>query len=457
MKKGLLVFILSLVFIFSTEAQVIGLWKGNLHISGQTLKMNVKFYEDDGKLAGNLDIPQQSAIGLRLSNIEENENNIKFEFVISSSNILKFDGKVNGDSIKGDFQQMTFSGKFELQKETEDKKVTKNENEEEVVFYNGKIKLCGTLSIPDRKKKNPAIVLISGSGAQTRDEEVFGFPIFKIISDTLTKNGFAVLRYDDRGIGCSDGVLVKSNYDDLVGDVISAINLLKGRKDIDANKIGLLGHSEGGIIAPITATKTRDVNFIINLAGSGDIGTKIIIEQSGKMSRLSGVSEEDIKRDSIMNVNVHNTIIHDTGWVNSEREYKKYLSDKLNENSALTDSVKEKTLENLNSAIDIWKQVWFKSFLSTNPADYLEKLTIPVLAIFAEKDTQVDALPNSQKVEAALKRAGNKNYKVMIIPNANHLFQVAGTGLPNEYVTLKKEFEPSLLPTIVNWLSETVR
>ena len=406
MKKGLLVFILCLVFVFSTEAQVIGLWKGNLHISGQTLKINVKFYEDGNKLAGNLDIPQQSAIGLRLNNIVKDGDNIKFEFIISSSNILKFDGKVDGDSIKGDFQQMGFFGKFELQKEIADEKATKNENEEEVVFYNGKIKLCGTLSIPDRKKKNPAIVLISGSGAQTRDEEIFGFPIFKIISDTLTKKGFAVLRYDDRGIGCSEGVLVESNYDDLVGDVTSAINLLKGRKDIDASKIGLLGHSEGGIIAPITATKTKDVSFIINLAGSGDIGTKIIIEQSGKISRLSGTSEEEVKKDSIMNVTVHNTILHDTGWVNSEREYKKYLSDKLNENSALTDSVKEKLLENMNSATDMWKQVWLKSFLSTNPINYLEKLTIPTLAIFAEKDTQIDALPNSQKVEVALKRAG---------------------------------------------------
>jgi pimeloyl-ACP methyl ester carboxylesterase len=458
MKKGLLVFTLCLVFVFSAEAQIIGLWKGNLHISGQTLKLNIKFYEDNGKLSGNLDIPQQSAIGLKLSNVEENENNVKFEFVISSNNILKFDGNLIGDSIKGDFQQTGFFGKFQLQKETENEKVTKNENEEEVVFYNGEIKLCGTLSIPDKNKKNPAIVLISGSGAQTRDEEIFGFPIFKIISDTLTKNGFAVLRFDDRGIGCSEGILANSNYDDLTGDIISAVNLLKGHKEIDVEKIGILGHSEGGIIAPITASKTKDISFIISLAGSGDNGSHIVVEQSCQISRLSGVSEENIVIDSILNLSIHNTIIHDTGWANSESRYKEYWINKLNENPAINDSTKQTMLkQTLESNVGNWKQVWLKAFLTTNPIDYLEKTTIPVLAIFAEKDCQVIAPSNSQKVKNALKRAGNKNYKTVIIPNANHLFQVAETGLVSEYSTLKKEFEPSLLPIIVDWLKGTVK
>jgi len=219
-----------------------------------------------------------------------------------------------------------------------------------------------------------------------------------------------------------------------------------------------LTHCEGGTSATLAATKTKDVSFIISLSIYGDDGVNTSIEQICKLSRLSGVSEERIIKDSTLNRIIFNTIIHDTGWVNTKQEVKKYLSDQLNENSLFSDSVKQITLEQImQSTTTLWKEDWFKIFLLTNPADYLEKLNMPILAIFAEKDTQVDALSNSQKVEAALKRAGNKNYKVVIIPNANHLFQVAETGLPNEYKTLKKEFEPSLLPTIVNWLNKTVK
>ena len=245
-----------------------------------------------------------------------------------------------------------------------------------------------------------------------------------------------------------------TTYEDFSNDILSAINFLKKQKYIDVNRIGLLSHGDGGISATIVATKMRDVSFMISLSIQGDDGEHITTKELCKVLRLSGDSEEKIKRDSALNRTIYNTIIHDTCWVNSKREYKKYLSDELNENTALSllkDSIKQIILEtNMQYMTELWKEDWFKLSLLTNSTDYLEKLTIPILAIFAEKDTQVDALPNSQKVEAALERAGNKNYKVVIIPNANHLFQVAETGLPNEYKTLKKEFEPSLLPTIVN-------
>ena len=436
----------SLVFTFSTQAQLTGLWKGELNAATQNLKLNIKFYEENGKLAGNIDIPEQYAFGLKLSSIKETQNNIKFEVIISSALTMKFDGTLAGDYIKGNFDQMGIAGTFELKKE--------RTNEEEVIFYNDKIKLCGTLSIPDRNKKNPAVILISGN-AQNRDE-AFGFPIYKILSDTLTKNGYAVLRFDSRGIGSSDGVLMDINYDDLSSDISSAINLLKKHEYIDANKIGLMGHCEGGAVASITAVKTKDVGFIILLAGTGDYGSNILVEQSSKIARLEGVPEKDVIRDSIINTSIVNTVIHDTGWVNSKLMFRKYVNIMLETDTTLTEVKKKELAEQiLQTNVATWKQPWFKAFLTTNPADYLEQINIPVLAIFAEKD--VTALTSCQKIETVLKRSKNKNYKIITVPNANHLFQISETGLPSEFPVLKKEFEPSLLPAIIDWLNKTVK
>ncbi len=461
--KSQIVLILLIFASVFCDAQISGLWSGSINTKGMDLKIKVKFYEENGKFQGNIDIPQQGALGLRLRNITCDTGRVKFELELSSNNIGKFDGIQKDSTISGDYDQMGFKCKFDLKK-IEIKIINAHNlpyKDEEVTFTNNGIKLCGTLSIPDTNKKNPAVILISGSGAQNRDEEIYDFPIFKVISDHLVKKGFAVLRYDDRGIGCSEGNIANTTHEEFTKDILSAINLLKGRKDIDSLKIGLLGHSEGGIVAVMTTAKSNDVGFIILVASPGDNGSNIIKEQTKKISEFLGKKDPEIKAELLKISKVHETVISDKGWdelrADLLKQYKEMFEKAPNEQTASIEN-KDIYIQNVvENMIQGYKNPWLKSFLITNPADYLSKVKCPVLAIFGEKDFQVDAKPNSLKTTAALKKANNNKFIIKTINGANHLFQKAKTGSPDEYNKLDKQFIPGFLDLISNWLINTTK
>jgi len=459
--KSLCLFFILLTFINRADSQVAGAWSGNLDAMGSLLKIKVVFSEKEGLYSGNIDIPQQNALGLRLSNISFAEPFINFELEAGPGNIAKFNGELKDSIITGKFSQMGIEGKFDLKRVLAGETILTNKgfHEEEVYFINRSVKLGGTLTLPDTLNKYPAIILVSGSGAQTRDEEIFDFPIFKTMAEYLTLKGFAVLRYDDRGIGESTGKISESTLNDFADDVISAVKFLSERKDINAKQIGIMGHSEGGIVASLAAEKSKDVSYIILLAAPGTDGSSLIIEQTKNILKVSGAPDSLIKAEIKKALVIHNTVIKDEGWDKLRIELFEQAKERFEKApSTQTSSIENKEIFIANmveNQIEGYKSKWLKSFLSTNPQTVMNKVTCPVLALFGDKDSQVNAATNSKNIISALKKAKNKNYEIKIFPNANHLFQQAKTGLPNEYQKLKKEFIPGFLEYITKWLTKT--
>lgn len=332
--------------------------------------------------------------------------------------------------------------------------------EEEVTFKNGKVTLAGTLTLPKTKGKHPAIVLITGSGPQNRDEEILGFKVFKQISDELVSKGIAVLRYDDRGVGKSTGNLIESTSEDFAEDVVAAVKLLEGRKDINPKQIGLFGHSEGGTVAPLAYTKYPSVAFIITMAGTTVSGSKIIEEQEKAMMVAAGKTKEEVAAAKKRRAQVMNAIRTNKGWdeikrVNMEvilkeieklpKEKKVYIPDP----KAYAESYMKQQMKAIQSP-------WYIFFILHDPQISLVKTTCPVLALYGEKDLQVLPDQNLPPLKKALKKAGNKDVTIKVLKDANHLFQKAKTGSPTEYAQLPKKFVTDFLPTISQWLLKRV-
>ncbi|MCI0472090.1 MAG: alpha/beta hydrolase, partial [Ignavibacteria bacterium] len=278
MKK---IFAILLVFIsfaiLRAQPVVEGDWSGAIKIIGQELEIITHFKQGDSGISGTIDIPPQGAYGLKLSNFIHLHPDFSFELNVPNG-LAKFDGHFSGDSIKGKFLQAGIEGTFYLtrgasvkpKKDTEEIKEKLPYKEEEVSFKNGENTFSGTLTMPEYPGKYPAVVMITGSGAQNRDEELFGFKPFRIIADHLTRNGIAVLRYDDRGTGKSMGKKVsESTTEEFAYDVIEAVKFLQTRKDINPGQIGLIGHSEGGVVGPLAASKYGNVDFVVCIAGTG--------------------------------------------------------------------------------------------------------------------------------------------------------------------------------------------
>ncbi|MFN8421478.1 MAG: alpha/beta hydrolase [Anaerolineae bacterium] len=331
---------------------------------------------------------------------------------------------------------------------------------EEVTFQNGDVTLAGTLTLPPTAGKHPAVVLVSGSGPQDRDESLGGgiaIKPFHLLADALTRAGVAVLRYDDRGAGKSTGDFASATTRDFAADAAAAISYLLTHSEISADQIGLLGHSEGGLIAALLGAEDKNLAFVIALGGPAVIGRDVLIQQNKRIMAAAGMSQD---------------------MIDSQADYVEQLIATVDDPAAMEELIYQRTLEQLK-ALPAEKQAelgnledyarlvaqqgvkqnataWFKEFVSYDPSKDWAKTTIPVLAIYGAKDVQVDAQQNAPALEAALKQAGNTDYQIVTLPDANHLFQTADTGAPTEYGKLPAEFTPELLPTILEWLQKHV-
>ncbi len=329
---------------------------------------------------------------------------------------------------------------------------------EEVTFTNSKannIKLAGTLTIPKNVKKPPVAILISGSGPQNRNEELLGHKPFLVLSDYLTNNGIAVLRYDDRGIAESEGDFETATSFDFATDVEAAINYLKERKEFKKSEIGLIGHSEGGLIAPIVASRNKEVAFNILLAGTGVIGREVMESQAWEIGRKMGATDEVLQFNKSITAKLYDVINNETDIAKIESEAKKSLikyKDSLTEEKSpyamyISDAA-------INQVAGIGKNKWMYTFIRTNPQDYLSKVTCPVLALNGSKDLQVLPKLNLKGIESALKKANNNDVTITELEGLNHLFQTAETGLITEYGTIEETFSPTALVIIKDWILE---
>jgi pimeloyl-ACP methyl ester carboxylesterase len=269
------------------------------------------------------------------------------------------------------------------------------------------------------------------------------------LSDFLTKNGIAVLRFDDRGTGKSSGDFKEATTFDFAKDVEYAIEYLQKRKEINKDKIGLIGHSEGGIIAPIIASENEDIDFIVLMAGSALRGDKLLLLQKYKIETQLGINRQLVENNQqifagayeiILNQSIENELVSDT--------LSKYFTSKYGQ--ALPEKQKTALINQLSSP-------WMLNFIRLDPVVYLSKVNCPVLAINGSKDIQVPPKENLTAIKNASIKGGNINVTVKELPNLNHLFQECITGSPNEYAEIEQTIAPIALKEILNWIHLQVK
>ncbi len=331
--------------------------------------------------------------------------------------------------------------------------------EEDVTFSNGDITLAGMLTLPDSDGPHPAVILVTGSGGQDRDESLVPLAAMKpfaLIADHLTRNGIAVLRYDDRGVGLSTGNFDTATSADFASDAVAAFDFLLTRDAINSTQIGLLGHSEGGAIAPMVAVERPQLAFVISMAGTAVDGADVLRVQNRRILAAEGATDAQIegvlsRLDPLFDAvtNGDNPLLE-----NRLRDLIDYQIRTFTPADELPD---DETLESMVEAgltqqLTLFESPWYPYFLTYNPAEFWSQVDVPVLALFGGLDVQVDAEQNRSAMEIALEAAGNTDATFVTIPTANHLFQDAVSGSPSEYNDLEQTFHPDFLPTITEWL-----
>src|SRR5665648_483941 len=328
--------------------------------------------------------------------------------------------------------------------------------EEEAIYENKEagITLAGTLTLPSGNGPFPAVLLITGSGPQDRNETIYNHSPFLVLADYLTRQDIAVLRVDDRGVGESTGDFSQATSEDFASDVLAGVEYLKTCKEIDPKKIGLIGHSEGGIIAPMVAVKSPDVAFIVLMAGTGLTGEEILYLQGALISRAMGVSEEDIIKNRQFNDKIFSVLKEEEDSEIAEKRLRQMF---MEDWEKMSDEKKEQIGDPevfLKAQLQSLLSPWLKFFLTYDPKPTLSKVKCPVLAINGEKDLQVPPKENLRAIEDALKTGGNQNYTIKELPGLNHLFQTAQTGVPAEYVKIEETISPEVLKIISDWILE---
>jgi len=462
--KNIITLIATFLIVVTGSAQdITGQWNGMLREINLRLVLHIS--KTDAGYSSTMDSPDQGAAGIPVTSTTFEDSTL----TISVTNLgLTYTAKFADATFDGTFTQ----GGMELSLKMSREAVEKTElnrpqhpkepypyHSEEVTFKNEKadITLAGTLTLPKKEGKSPAVILISGSGPQDRNEELAGHKPFLVIADHLTKNGIAVLRYDDRGFGKSTGSFETSIMPDFATDVESAIAYLKTREEIDPKEIGLVGHSEGGFIAPMVAARSKDVSFIVLLAGAGIRGDKIVLLQQELIARASGNSEEDIKTTKELNTEVFKMILASNDIETLKKDLTDYLTTAFNNEpkQLVPEGI---TPENFTATqVDILATPWLVYFLGHDPAPVLEKVSCPVLALNGEKDLQVPPTENLKAIENALKKGGNEKVLIKMLPGLNHLFQESKTGLPSEYGTIEETFSPKAMSIMSDWILEQIR
>ncbi len=450
----------------SNEDDLVGTWLGKLKFQSVELRLVVKVELKDGKLFALIDSPDQGAKDIPVSDIKINGDSV---IVVSALIGGKFEGVLIKDSLKlvgvwkqggGSFPvEMKKVDKIEEPKRPQEPKPPFEYNSEEVTFDNLKdgITLSGTLTYPKNGSEFPAVVMITGSGGQDRDENIFNHKPFMVIADRLVKNGIATLRFDDRGIGKSKGKFSGATSEDFAKDVLAAVEYLKTRKEIDKNKIGLIGHSEGGLIAPMIAVDNNDIDFIVLLAGPGIPGDELILKQAKLIMETEGEKPESIDKAMSIGRKLYTLAKTETDTAIIRQTVKEYIHEFY---LTLTeDERKELPAENdfIKGQLGPLFDPWFRNFLRYDPRPALEKVKCPVLALNGEKDIQVPPKENLSAIEEALKKGGNTNYKIVELPGLNHLFQTCTKCTISEYATIEETFSPNALEIITDWIKDVVK
>ncbi|MEO7311177.1 MAG: alpha/beta hydrolase [Chitinophagaceae bacterium] len=468
--KNLLVSIGLMSCVVGTAQNIEGNWKGDIHPPGQSLTIVFHYVKQvDGTYKTSFDSPAQNVF-----NLQGGVALVKADSLINDIPLIKggYRGKITGDSITGIWQQGPGTLPLVLHRNNEmaPAPILKPQTpvppfpytSQDLIYYNQdkSITYGATITYPKNGKNLPAVLLITGSGQQNRDCDIMGHKWFLVLADYLTRKGFAVLRVDDRGIGQTTGDVMGATSADFAKDVEQGIAYLKTRKEINPKKIGLIGHSEGGMIAPMVAARNKDVAYIVMLAGPGIGGAIINEEQNVANVRKAGVSDSGIQQFRLLHRELQQAAINATNDSAFERMVRTALAhakSKTTEAAKVNKNADEVEVQNIVRQYGALRMPWLRFFMSYKPTADIAELQIPVLALNGSKDSQVDAGMNLPAIKKALLKNKSPFTKTVRLEGLNHLFQKCTTGEVSEYGTIEETFNPVALKTISDWLVQVTK
>ena len=450
-----------------SETSIAGSWQGTLEFGNTKLRIVFHVTESDSnRISGEMDSPDQGATGIPIRKVTVSGNSIVFD-IASIGGLFEgilSDGK---QSLEGNWKQNGVVLPLRLNKTTvsivlkrpQEPKPPFPYRVEDVSYEDTKnsIKLAGTLTLPAANERFPAVILITGSGPHDRDESVFGHKPFLLLADYLTRRGIAVLRIDDRGVGGSTGNKMAATSADHAEDVIAEIEFLKRRRDIDPNKIGLIGHSEGGMIAPMAASQSKDVAFIVMLAGPGLPGEDILKMQRRLIEEADSIPSGKISQDVDRMGKICSIVKSGADSVAIAGQIRSYLMSTVSEWGADLVRSGVDSEKAIDSQINQFDGPWFRYFTRYDPRPALEKVRCPVLAMDGTLDLQVPPKEDLAAIDKALQTSGNMDVTIKLMPGLNHLFQDAKIGSPREYVQIEETFSPAALKVLGDWIEEHTR
>ena len=469
MKNRLIIILLASLFFQMGHAQdIVGSWYGALDIQGTKLRIVFHIEKTDNGYSTKMDSPDQGATGLPSDETTWADQTLTIKATTLG---MQYTAKMENGKLSGTFSQGGMQLPLSLERKEgkeEDKPKPRPQDpkdfpyhQEEVEFYNkaDNVKLAGTLTLPRNQKVEKVVLLVSGSGPQNRNEELLGdynHRPFLVLSDYLTRQGIGVLRYDDRGVGESTGNRAISTIEDFAEDAEAGMLYLEGRKDLKNAQIGIVGHSEGGMVAPMVASRNKSVDFIVLLAGPGMDIDEALMVQSLLIARSEGAPEELVQAGQKVNKEIYSFI----------KKNKDQSPDKLRPEvekifeRGLTYFPEEEQVKFKESGKTFEKEAatvltpWFIHFISFEPSVYLSKVKVPVLALNGTLDLQVEVKGNLEAIEKALKKAGNKNVEIVALEGLNHLFQKATTGAVSEYGQIEETFHEPVMAQISDWIKK---
>ncbi len=463
MRSSLLLLCFSFFFQMTQAQDITGSWNGLLDIQGTKLRIVFNIEKDGDGYITTMDSPDQGASGIAVDETTFSDNilTIKAEKL---KMIFSGDWSPEKEEISGQFMQGYISLPLTLSRKPFEQPVRPQDPrdfpylQEEITFDNPRdeVTLSGTLTLPKEGKVRQVVVLLSGSGPQNRNGELrtYNHRPFLVLSDYLTRQGIGVLRYDDRGVGESTGKHSIATTTDFSYDAEAAVTYLKNRADLKGASIGLIGHSEGGMIAPMVATRNKAVDFIVLLAGPGIRITELMLLQSEAVGKAAGLPDNLVESDLKLKEDIYALLLKDptAPTAKMKPELNKVVEDGFLKyfKNEFSESQKESTFQQYQQMLT----PWFLHFIRTNPEDYLKKVKVPVLAMNGTLDTQVTAKENLAGLEAALKKGGNKEVKLIEMDGLNHMFQKAKTGSLSEYGQIEETFNEEAMQIIAEWIKK---
>lgn len=451
------------------QSKFAAIWEGGLSVGGSTITLVFHVTETKGKLDCKMDSPNQGQSGLPCTDVKVTGDSVFMELAGIG---IAYVGKMEGNVIDGLFLQGGYSYPLKLEKTNNPTVLVRPQTPkppfsykvEDVSFSNAdkSLKFGGTITIPEGAGPFPAMLLITGSGAQNRDEEIFGHKPFAVLADYLTKRGFIVLRVDDRGVGASTGDPLDATTLDFVKDAEAGLNYLSSRKETDKKRMGLVGHSEGALIAMMLANKRKDVNFIVSLAGPGVPITELMEEQSVSVFESNGADSaflsyyRKLYSSIVKSINAAKDSNDAMNKIQaSVTEWKKNVPVQTIADMGLVSPKSEE--EYVKAYVNIYNSKWFNYFLHMDPTPYIEKLSCSVLVLNGEKDIQVVPSVNLAGFRKALAKSPSRNYEVKELKGLNHLFQTCNVCNTAEYASLSETLAYSLEKELADWLIKNVK